>query len=166
MDWKSLLGTVAPALATALGGPLAGMATKAIAAKLLGNEDAPLKLVKDAILNATPDTLLKLKQVNADFEVKMAEIGVDLEEVHAADRANARNREIQTNDNAPKILACVVVLGFFSTLAMMVFVEIPAPAMAPVNILLGSLTAMLIQVGNYYFGSSAGSARKTELMKI
>jgi len=32
--------------------------------------------------------------------------------------------------------------------------------MQPINILLGALTALLVQVGNYYFGSSASSAAK------
>ena len=87
MDWKALIGSVAPTLATALGGPLAGMATKAIASKLLGNENAPLDAIKEAIVSATPDDLIKLKEVDTKFKTKMAEIGVDLETIAANDRA-------------------------------------------------------------------------------
>ena len=39
-NWKAIVGTVAPALATALGGPLAGVAVKAIADKVLGKPAA------------------------------------------------------------------------------------------------------------------------------
>jgi hypothetical protein len=38
----------------------------------------------------------------------------------------------------------------------------PAQAIQPINILLGALTAMLIQVGNYFYGSSRGSAKKND----
>jgi len=38
--WKGIVGTVAPALATALGGPLAGVAVRAIAEKVLGKPEA------------------------------------------------------------------------------------------------------------------------------
>jgi hypothetical protein len=36
MDWKKIVGAVAPTLATALGGPLAGMAAAAVSDALLG----------------------------------------------------------------------------------------------------------------------------------
>jgi len=38
-NWKSILGTVAPGLATALGGPLAGMAVQAVSNAVLGKQD-------------------------------------------------------------------------------------------------------------------------------
>ncbi len=166
-DFKALLGTVAPALATAFGGPLAGMAAKAGLSALgldpePGNEEEQFAT---AMATATPADMLKLKQADHQFRLDMEQIGVDLEKIAATDRASARQREIQTGDNAPKVLAVVVVSGFFATLGSIAFVAIPEAAQAPVNILLGALTAMLTQVGNYYFGSSAGSARKTEMLK-
>ena len=164
MDWLKTIGMVAPTIATALGGPLAGMATKAIAGALLGDENASQADIEMAVAGATPDDLIKLKQLDSEFELKMAEIGVDLKKVAADDRASARQREVDTKDNAPKILATVIVVGFFVTLGCIAFADIPDKAMQPVNILLGALTAMLTQVGNYYFGSSAGSARKTALL--
>ncbi len=164
MNWKSIVSSIAPKLATALGGPLAGLATKVIAKSLLGNENASQGDVETALLNASPTDLLKLKDADNTFKLDMEKIGVDLEKIAADDRANARQREIQTKDNAPKILACVIVVGFFTTLYTIAFVDIPSGAEQPVSILLGALTAMLTQVGNYYFGSSAGSAKKTELL--
>ena len=164
MDWKAIVGSIAPTLATAFGGPYAGMAVKAIASKMLGNPDATDAEIEAAISGASPADLLKLKEVDNQFKLDMEALGVDLEKIAAGDRDSARNREMVLKDNAPKILAAVIVVGFFGTLATIAFATIPAPAMPAVNILLGSLTALLIQVGNYYFGSSAGSARKTEVM--
>ena len=164
MGWLKTIRMVAPTIATALGGPLAGMATKAIAGALLGDENASQADIEMAVAGATPDDLIKLKQLDSEFELKMAKIGVDLKRIAADDRASARQREIDTKDNAPKILATVIVVGFFTTLGCIAFATIPPAAMQPINILLGALTAMLTQVGNYYFGSSAGSARKTALL--
>jgi len=164
MNWKSLLGSIAPTLATAVGGPMAGMAVKAIAGSLLGDENASQSDIEAALVNASPSDLLKLKEADNAFKLDMERLGVDLEKIAADDRASARQREIQTKDAAPKVLATVVVLGFFSVLYTVAFADIPDKAMPAVNILLGSLTALLIQVGNYYFGSSAGSKAKTELL--
>ncbi len=164
MDWKAILSSIAPTLATAVGGPLAGMAVKTIAGALLGDENASQADVEAALMGATPSDLLKLKEADNTFKLEMEKLGVDLRRIAADDRANARQREIQTKDNAPKVLSTVIVVGFFAALATIAFVDIPVGAQQPVSILLGALTAMLTQVGNYYFGSSAGSAKKTELL--
>ena len=163
-DWKSIVGAVAPTLATVLGGPLAGMAVKTLSATLLGKDDGTTDEIQAALIGATPADLQKLKDADHTFKVEMGKLGVDLERIASDDRSDARRREIETKDNAPKTLATVVVIGFFATLYTIAFADIPDKAMQPVNILLGALTALLIQVGNYYFGSSAGSARKTALL--
>ena len=49
-----LLGSVAPSIATALGGPLAGMATKALSQALLGNEDGSEDDLQVALLASSP----------------------------------------------------------------------------------------------------------------
>lgn len=160
-DWKSLVGSVAPTIATALGGPMAGMAVKAIGGALGMSDTASETEVAAALQGATPETLLALKEADHSFDVKMKELDIDFERINAGDRDSARQREIATKDNTPKVLAGVIVFGFFAVLAGIAFIDIPAAAVQPINILLGSLTALLIQVGNYYFGSSAGSKEKT-----
>ena len=164
MDWKQLIETVAPTLGLALGGPFGGMAAKIVSQTLLGKDVADDIEMEKAVMMASPEDIANIKKADYDFKTKMAEIDVDLKKIASDDRANARSREIQTKDNAPKILACVIVMGFFSVLYTIAFVEIPDSAMQPINILLGALTAMLTQVGNYYFGSSAGSKAKNDLL--
>jgi hypothetical protein len=39
-SWKDIIRSIAPTIGTALGGPLAGTATKFIADKMLGKADA------------------------------------------------------------------------------------------------------------------------------
>ena len=113
-DWKGLVGTVAPTLATALGGPMAGMATKAIASSLLGDADASEKDIAAALAGASPDTMLKLKQADQAFETKMAELGVDLEKIAQEDRASAREMQSTTKAWIVPVLAGLTVEGVFA----------------------------------------------------
>jgi len=73
---KGILGAVAPTIGTALGGPMGGMAAKMIA-EALGVDNDPKKIEK-AIQAATPEQLAELKKIDADFDVKMKELDVDL----------------------------------------------------------------------------------------
>ncbi|RME56706.1 hypothetical protein D6779_10110 [Candidatus Parcubacteria bacterium] len=166
-DWKGIVASVAPMIGTALGGPFGGLAAKA-ALSALGieaKEGSEEQQLAEAVKQASPEQLLALKKADQDFAKAMKSLDVDLEKIASADRASARQREISLRDNAPKILATVVVAGFFSTLYVIAFVPLPEGAQQPVNILLGALTAMLTQVGNYYFGSSRGSDHKTEILR-
>jgi hypothetical protein len=61
---------VAPTLATAMGGPLGGMALKMVADKL-GLPDATMDAVEAAVTNASPSQLADIKKVEADFKVSM-----------------------------------------------------------------------------------------------
>jgi hypothetical protein len=54
----AILGAVAPTLATAMGGPLGGMALKMVADKL-GLPEATMEAVEAAVTNATPDQLCR-----------------------------------------------------------------------------------------------------------
>ena len=56
-----LLGQIAPTIATALGGPLAGIAVKTLSAVLLGHENGSEDDVKAAMTSASPDQLVALK---------------------------------------------------------------------------------------------------------
>lgn len=169
MGWKEIVKTVAPALGTALGGPLAGAAVGSLAKVLLGDEKAGEDAVAAAVIGANPDQLLAIKKADQDFALKMEEAGIKLEEVHAKDRQSAREREAKTGDNwTPRILAGVIVGGFLATVYMVLsgYVDgLKDPMIAGmVGTLIGYVSAKADQVVSYYFGSSAGSSEKTRLM--
>ena len=65
----------------------------------------------------------------------------------------------------PAIIAAFALLGFFGVLSVMAFEELPPNAVQPFSIMLGVLGGLVAQIGNYYFGSSAGSARKNEIIE-
>lgn len=163
-DWKKTLATIAPALATALGGPLAGVATQAISAQLLGKPDGNEAEIAAAIQTGGTDALLKLKQADQDFAVRMRELDLDIDRIHASDRASARDRQVKTGDLTPAVLAGVITVGFFSVLLFMLLRGVPQTGGEALLVLLGALGAAWGSVVSYYYGSSKGSADKNALL--
>lgn len=169
-DWRKLVTSVAPSIGTALGGPLGGVAGLALA-KVLGVPDASSNddtALAAAVQGANPDQLLALKKADQDFALQMQKLGFAdveaLESIAAGDRASARDREVKTGDWTPKALAIAITLGFFGLLYYLLRHEPPVGSRDILNIMLGSLGSAWIGVVTYYFGSSAGSDRKTEIL--
>ena len=160
----NLVRTVAPSIATAVGGPLAGMATRAISEALLGKPDGTEDELLNAAKSATPEQLLALKQAEQSFVVKMRELDLDLERISNEDRNSARNREIKTGDYTPKLLAAAVTFGFFGVLFWMIANGLPANGGEAMLVMLGTLGTAWGAIVSYYFGSSAGSREKTQAM--
>jgi hypothetical protein len=164
-DWKSILGAVAPALATALGGPLAGIATKALADKLLGNPEASQQEVEQAIQGMKPEDMVKLRQIDANFKKSMIEAGIKLEEIAAGDRDSARQREIKTGDSwTPRGLAILVVCGYMFVQWFLLNHIIDDSMRELIARVLGTLDGALMVVLSFYFGSSSGSKQKDEVI--
>jgi hypothetical protein len=169
-DWRSFVKKVAPFIGTALGGPLGGAAASALAGALGGDPTKTTDQQLAAMVqNVTPEQLLALKNAENDFALKMQALGfqheTDLLQTAATDRASARTREIAVKDWTPKVLAYGVTAGFFGLLFWLMRHEVPAPSKDILNVMLGSLGTAWISVVTYYFGSSAGSQRKDELLQ-
>jgi hypothetical protein len=166
MDWKSIVSNVAPVLGTAIGGPFGGIAAKFITGAILGEDHATddIEAAQKAIAGASPDQLLALKQADHAFKLEMKKLDIDVERLANDDRRSARDREIQTKDKMPAFIALAGLTGFFGILAAMAFVVLPEGSQQPLAVMLGALGALVGQIGNYYFGSSAGSARKNEMI--
>ena len=164
----NLVRTVAPSIASAVGGPLAGSAVRTISEVLLGKPDGTEAELEEAAAKATPEQLLALKKAEQEFTVRMRELDIDLERIANNDRDSARDREVKTKDWMPRALAIVIVGGFMLTvfLVLMGYVEgMKDPLMATtVGTLIGFVSAKCEQVVAYYFGSSAGSKAKDEAM--
>jgi hypothetical protein len=159
-----LLGQVAPTLATAMGGPLAGLAVKTLSNVLLGHEDGDEDAVAAAIQSATPEQLSDIKKIDADFKVRMKELEIDLERISAGDRDSARKREMDIKDHMPKVLAGGITVGFFGCLFWMFIYGVPKNGNEALLLMLGALQTAFTGVIAYYFGSSSGSKAKTDLM--
>jgi len=158
----NLVRTVAPSIATAVGGPLAGMATRAISEALLGKPDGTEAELVEAAKSATPEQLLALKQAEQNFTVRMKELDIDIQRIDAADRNSAREREVKTGDWTPRVLAAAVTLGFFGVLGSILQYGLPPQGGEALLIMLGTLGTAWGVIISYYFGSSAGSREKTQ----
>ena len=160
----NLIKQVAPTIATALGGPLAGLATKTLSEALLGSPDGSPDEIAAALGSATPDQLAKLREIDANFKVTMKKLDIDLAQIDAGDRDSARKREIALKDSTPTILAGVVCFGFFGTLIGLLLYGLPSKGQDAVLILLGALSAAFTAIVNYYYGSSSGSKAKEQII--
>lgn len=168
-NWRETLGKLAPTAATLLGGPFAGLAIGAISNALGLNPTAttdPVLAIQNALIHGqlTGEQIVALKEAELDVQKHLADNGIKLEEIAAEDRNSARNREIQIRDNTPKVLAYLLTLGFFGTLTFMMTGEIPATGHDVLLIMVGSLGTAWTGMIAYYFGSSAGSKAKTDLL--
>jgi hypothetical protein len=161
--WGGLIEAVAPTIATALGGPLAGMATRAISGALFGHQDGSIDDIQAALLNPTPDQLATLKKIDADFKVQMKQLDIDLEQISEQDRDSARRMQTETRDWIPRVLAILIVGGFaiITALKMSGWNTVNDPA---VSELLTTLRDGVILVLSFFFGSSSGSQRKDEMI--
>lgn len=167
--WKAaggILGTVAPVLATAVGGPLAGVAARAIAGALGLGESSTEQEIAAAVAGASPDQLLALKQADQEFAARMKELDIDVLRIDAGDRDSARRREISVRDWVPGILAILVTAGFFGVLIYMMRFGVAKDSAGSeaMIVMLGALGAAFGAIVNYYYGSSSGSARKDALL--
>jgi hypothetical protein len=168
-DWKSLLGTVAPTIATAIGGPFAGLAVKTIAGVFGLGEGATEADIAAKMAGATPADLLALKKADQEFALEMKKLDVDLERIAGADRDSARKMQTDTKSYVPAILAGVVVGGFSvaATAILAGWVEsLKDPITAAlVGNVFGAITSAAMLVLNFYFGTTASSRTKDETIK-
>lgn len=160
--WKSILKTVAPILGTAIGGPFGGMASKFLIEKLGGDENTTEDQMQEMIEKASPETLMKLKTIDNEFKVKMKELGLKEKDLAAEDRKDARAMGIKTT-LLPQMIISVIFITAFAIILYTAFTGLAD--MSPtqntiVNILLGILSAGVVQVMNFWFGSSSGSKEK------
>lgn len=163
-DWKEIVRTIAPGLATILSGPLAGAAVSALSTAVLGKEGGSQDELAAVISGASPDVLARIKEADAKLKADLANAGVKLEEIAASDRASARQREVQLQDPTTRWLAIIYTLIYFTALWAVWRYEVPPSMNDTLNLLLGALTAAQAAIMNYYFGSSAGSAHKDILL--
>lgn len=159
MDWKKTLATFAPTIATALGGPLAGMAAKVIANKL-GIDPAD---IEQAVLTGDPEVMLKLKQAEQSFLLEMEKLGVERDKLIIGDVQDARG--LAKLDMTPHmILSTIYTIGYFGLIASLIFDLASVPDGNSGHLmsgLIGVLTTLQVKVADFWFGSSHGSKQKT-----
>lgn len=108
----------------------------------------------------------------AELQVELAKLEQDIRvkamELEASDRASARQREVAVRDWTPAVLAYLTIAMFLGYIAAVTFWPTFHDGMKLdkefINIALGWLGGTASTVIAYYFGSSAGSAKKDDLL--
>ncbi|WP_287129024.1 glycoside hydrolase family 19 protein [Candidatus Cyanaurora vandensis] len=179
MDIGKLLTDLGvPLLGAIINGPV-GLATGAVKviADTLDVASNP-QAIATKLETVDAETLLKLKQLELDFQRQMIQAQVQMEQIQTQDRSSARQRELGIvqatgeKDWGMFWLGTGVITGFFLLVAALLYLAatrgdqaIDPNVMAMLNILLGTLAAGFTGVLSYYFGSSAGSSRKDALIR-
>lgn len=160
MEW---LAKIVPTVATALGGPLAGMAAEFVAKKL-GLESSDVEAVNKTLQSSklTADQIAALQQAEIELKAKAMELGIKFEDLAVQDRKSAREMQIATKSIVPAILAMAVTGGFFGILWMLMKGD--AAKSDALMLMLGSLGTAWTGIVTFYFGSSAASQNKDQLL--
>ena len=163
MNWNETLKVLAPTVASAVLGPLGGVAVSAIG-KIFGIEDATVtditKVLQDGKLS--PEQLSALKSLELKYQNDERERGFRYAELEYKNTADARDMQKQTKSYFPATLSTIITAGFFGILVTMLWNDIKPSE--PLLVMLGALGAGFGAVVNFWLGSNSSSARKTELL--
>lgn len=157
MDW---LKQIAPTIATALGGPLAGLAVDAIS-KAVGIDPKDVtKTISEGKLTA--DQIAQIKTAELAMAARAQELGLDFEKIAVDDRKSAREMQVSTQSWIPGGMAIIVTCGFFGILIGLMTEHFKTSD--ALMLMLGSLGTAWTGIISFYYGSSAGSQKKDELI--
>ena len=156
----SILEQIAPTIATALLGPAGGIAVSLIS-KYLGIDEKDVQsTIESGKLSS--DQLASIKQAEIELKAKAQELGLDFEKLATDDRKSARDMQINTKSIVPAILAIGVTIGFFGILIGLMTDNVTKSD--ALLLMLGSLGTAWTAIVSIYFGSSASSQNKDDLL--
>lgn len=188
MDWKKLVAGIAPGLGAALGGPLAGAAIKILSDKILDGGDnaagaSDEERLSQVLANGvSPEIQARILEADQALKAEMVRAGVREKEIEAettkaylgdtqdARKAHSANPEILRLGQIILGIWALVMIGtlaaLFSVLRgnITLDVNMAAVVFTIIGSVLGYVSGAGQSVINYAFGSSQGSAQKTDAM--
>jgi hypothetical protein len=152
MKLGSLLKSLAPTIASAAGGPMAGMAVK-MAANKLGIPNATANEIED-LIEREPEKAVVLKQADKEFKNRIREMEIDLEsfKTEVEDRKDAREKF--ADDLTPKVF-CILALIMYGAYVMTVTI-MPHDQNDEtiISLVLGQLSGILGTCAAFFYGGS------------
>lgn len=166
MNWLDTLKSLAPTVATALGGPMAGAAVSAIGSVLGISEPTQANIAKmfqDGQLTA--EHLAEIRKLELQYQNDEKERGFKYAELEFKDRDSARSMAVATHSLTPSVLTWIIVTLTLVAEAALLFNQVP-PGADPIIIgrVLGTMDSALVLVLSFWFGSNSSSQQKTALL--
>lgn len=169
MDWLKTIGKIAPTIASALGGPLAGVAVSAIG-ELFGISEPTQDKIKTAIENGqlTGAQISAIRQLELKLKAEEAERGFRYTDLEFKDRDSARSRDADLAKSGQRnyradfmfFLAVAVIVG-------LVYAIWSEPGINEflkgiVTLVLGRFLGYLDNIYSFEFGTTRSSQNKNE----
>lgn len=166
-DWKQIIATVAPTIATAASSPLAGATVKFLVDRFLTDDEKSTKQSSEKTLtkvlnNVNPERLAELKNLDAEFAKYMEKCGVDVFALEVEDRKDARNKH--GSSKMPAILSMIMTVGVALILFALFKFNPPEETQALLYTLLGIVTREWAGSMHYWYGTTRGSSDKNQLL--
>ncbi len=182
-DWKKLISTVAPTIGTMLGGPFLGTAISSLSEVLLGKPNGTQEEISKVLSTngLSIDNTKELKRLDQEHLEKMTSLGLDLEKLNASVQVeyikDVQDARKMFND---KIywLGVIILVIFAITMTLCLYgaygilsggiiledVSVVAAVSGFIGTIVGYIAANAQQVVGYFFGSSAGSDKKSDAL--
>ena len=158
MNW---LEQIAPTIATCLGGPLAGLAVSAVSKALGVSQEDAKEMMDSGKMSA--DQIAQVKVAEIELQKQAQSLGLNFEQLAVEDRKSARDMQTTTQSFIPPLLSIIVTFGFFGILGYLMVTPSDS-ANTPLMIMLGCLGTAWTGIIAFYFGSSAGSQKKDQML--
>jgi len=164
---NDFLKNLAPTVASALLGPMGGVAVAAIG-KILGVDTATVDTVSAAINNGklTPDQITELKKLEMQYQADESERGFKYADLAFKDRDSARQANVTGGTQMHLFWLSLVLLAItLGTEVYILFNGLPVGLSELVTgRVLGLMDAVSMMVLAYWYGTTNGSAQKTHLL--
>ena len=155
MKLGGLLKSLAPTIASAAGGPMAGMAVK-MAAKKLGLPDTATANEIEDLIEREPDKAVMVREADKDFKNRIREMEIDLEsfKTEVEDRKDAR--ENFATDWTPKVFSVLTLLLYGAFVMIVTLMPHDKKDETIISLVLGQLSGILGTAAAFFYGSSSG----------
>lgn len=161
---NEFLKGLAPTLASALLGPLGGVAVAGLG-KIFGIDNATQKDIAAQFEagKLTPEQIGEIKLLELKLQADEQERKFRYSELEFKDRDSARDMQKVTLSPVPAILTYLLTVGFFGILgAMFYFPDVKDSP--PLMIMLGSIGTAWTGACSFWFGSSRASQNKDAML--
>ena len=155
MKLGGLLKSLAPTIASAAGGPMAGMAVK-MAAKKLGLPDTATANEIEDLIEREPDKAVMVREADKDFKNRIREMEIDLEsfKTEVEDRKDAR--ENFATDWTPKVFSVLTLLLYGGFVMIVTLMPHDQNDETIISLVLGQLSGILGTAAAFFYGGSSG----------